>query len=87
MTKNQMITQMQQMEAAAWLRFQETKAVWGIDDPITNRRRAAWFVVKDVMDEVGVTANHQLPDNLAALSICYIRPAAERQAEAVAEAE
>jgi hypothetical protein len=84
MTKKEMITKMQLLEAAAWLRFQETKTLRGSEDPITNRRRAAWCAVKDVMEEVGVTANPQLPDNLAALTICFNRAAAKREAEAVA---
>ena len=87
MTKNQMITKMQQMEAAAWLRFQETTTLWGSEDPITNRRRAAWCAVKEVMEEVGVAGDQQLPDNLAALSICFSRAAAKQQAEAEAVAE
>jgi len=71
MTKKQMIEKMQLLEAAAWLRFQETKTLWGSEDPITNRRRAAWCAVKDMMEEVGVPGDQQLPDNLAALSICF----------------
>lgn len=84
MTKKEMIAKMQLLEAAAWLRFQETETLWGSEDPITNRRRAAWCAVKDILEEVGVTANQQLPDNLAALTICFNRAAAKLEAEAVA---
>ena len=84
MTKKEMITKMQLIEAAAWLRFQETETLWGSEDPITNRRRAAWCALSSVMDELGVTANQQLPDNLAALTICVNRAAAKLEAEAVA---
>ena len=82
MTKNQMIEKMQLLEAAAWLHFREAHEAWGSGDSITNKRRAAWCAVSGVLDEVGVAANQQLPDNLAALSICIREAAAKREAEA-----
>ncbi len=82
MTKNQMIEKMQLLEAAAWLKFRTAHASMGQDHSITNRYRAAWCAVSSVLDEVGVAANQQLPDNLAALSICLREAEAKRTAEA-----
>jgi len=82
MTKKQMIEKMQLLEAAAWLRFQETKTLWGSEEPITNKRRAAWCAVNHLMEELDVPRDHQLPDNRAALVLCFKADQADREAVA-----
>ena len=85
MTKKEMITKMQLLEAAAWLALRKATSTRGEDDWFTNRLRSEWCAVSRVMDEVGVAKDQRLPDNQEGLAISLRELAAKREAEAVAE--
>jgi len=71
MTKKEMITKMQLIEAAAWLKFRTSHASWGQDHVITNRHRSEWSATASVLQQLGVKADQWLPDNRAAFDIIH----------------
>jgi len=85
MTKKEMITKLQLREAATWLAFRNAKLSRGDDDWFTNRLRSEWCAVNRTLEEVGVKADHQLPQNLEALELC-MQQSRERRARAEADA-
>lgn len=56
MTKKQMVEQIQVAEARAWKDYRIARKVMGEDDSITARRRAAWCVVYDLREALGIEA-------------------------------
>lgn len=86
MTKKEMITKLQLREAATWLAFRNAKASRGDDDWFTNKLRSEWCAVNRTLEEVGVPADHQLPQNLEALELC-MQESRERRAACEAETE
>jgi hypothetical protein len=69
MTKKAMIEKMQMIEAASWLKFKETEVTFGKGNPVSNRKRSEWFTQCDMLFQLGIDTNHQLPDNQKALEI------------------
>ena len=69
MTKKLMIEKMQLKEAALWLAFRESYVEFGDDYRITNRKRSEWCAISSLLEEVGIEADHTLPDNQKAFGI------------------
>jgi hypothetical protein len=75
MTKKEMITKMQLIEAAAWLAYRQAVKEWGNGHSIANRRRSEWCAVSALVEEVGVKPDQWLPDNQAAFDIIHAKHA------------
>jgi hypothetical protein len=71
MTKKEMITKMQLVEAATWLAYRQAVKEWGQDHVITNRHRSEWCAVSTLLQQLGVKADQWLPDNRAAFDIIH----------------
>jgi len=55
MTKQQMINQLREREESKWIRYQETKALFGEDNPGTVDLRHEWNVTYRILGELGIT--------------------------------
>ena len=73
MTKAAMIAEMQKTDAMMWLELKQAEARYGAEDEWVTKLRARWATVHDVMESLGIQADHTLPDNLAATEIIIRR--------------
>lgn len=56
MTKKEMVEGIQRAEAKLWKELQEAKALFGMDDIITQKRRAEWAGVYELRNVLGIEA-------------------------------
>lgn len=56
MTKKQLVEGIQRAEAKLWKELQEAKALFGMDDIITQKRRAEWSGVYELRNALGIEA-------------------------------
>lgn len=82
MTKANMITTIQKKEAALWLELAEYDSIyapvdvdvdgvidWEVTDPGHCERARAWAAVKELMEEMGIEFDFNLPDQKAAFHL------------------
>jgi hypothetical protein len=55
MTKQQMINQLRHREEAKWIRYEETKALFGEANPSTVSQRQEWNETYRILGELGIT--------------------------------
>ena len=73
LTKSEMITTIQKLEAALWLALKETEDCFGADNDNTIVARARWSAIHDMMKAIGIHSDVSLSDNLAATEIIIRR--------------
>ena len=55
MTKQQMINQLREREEAKWIRYEETKALFGEANLSTVSQRQEWNETYRILSELGIT--------------------------------
>jgi hypothetical protein len=73
MTKKDLITETQKMEAKFWLELKQAEFKYGAKDPITNSLRARWVVMDQLFDVLGLSSDPTLPDNKDATALVMAR--------------
>jgi hypothetical protein len=69
MTKKQMIKQIQKMEAELFLALKESEVLWGTEHTLTRIDRSRWASIHNLMKELDIEFDFNLPDNDAAVMI------------------
>ena len=69
MTKKEMIEVVQQKEAKLFLQLKVDESLFGMDSTITSRSRSEWARIHDLMTEMGIKPNNQLPENQSAIEL------------------
>jgi hypothetical protein len=73
LTKAEMITKMQLTEAAMFLELKKAEQDHGRDSRWTAMLRSQWNTVNQLMGNLGIQTDFQLPDNVAATDIIVER--------------
>ena len=69
MTKKQMIQEIQNHEAQAYLRYMMSQQWYGVEDTLTKQLRGKWAGIYQLMESLGISQDFYHPDNQAALEI------------------
>ena len=69
MTKKNMIQEIQNQEAQAYLRYMMAQQWYGAEDALTERLRSKWVGIYQLMESLGISQDFYHPDNQAALEI------------------
>ena len=69
MTKKNMIQEIQNQEAQAYLRYMMAQQWYGAEDALTDRLRGKWCGIYQLMETLGIQQDFRHPDNQAALEI------------------
>jgi hypothetical protein len=80
LTKAAMITKMQLTEAAMFLELKKAEQEHGRDSRWTAMLRSQWSTVNQLMENLGIPADYQAPDNAAATAIIMERIRQQEQA-------
>ena len=59
MTKQQMINQLREREEYKWIRYEETKELFGEDNESTKRQKMEWNETYRILGELGITTAGQ----------------------------
>ena len=69
MTKKNMIQEIQNQEAQAYLRYMQATKWYGASDALTDRLRSKWCSVYQLMEALSIKSDLRHPDNQAAMEI------------------
>ena len=69
MTKKQMIQEIQNHEAQAYLRYMMSQQWYGVEDTLTKQLRGKWAGIYQLMESLGIRQDFDHPDNQAATEI------------------
>lgn len=78
LTKSQMVSTMQSMEAAAFLELKKAERDYGTDASLTTMCRTRWAGINAALEALCIPQDFSLPDNVEALSIIDERIAKQR---------
>ena len=73
LTKSQMVSTMQSMEAAAFLELKKAERDYGTDASLTSMCRTRWAGINAALEALLIPQDFNLPDNVEALSIIQER--------------
>ena len=73
LTKSQMVSTMQSMEAAAFLELKCSERDYGTDASLTSMCRTRWAGINAVLEALCIPQDFNLADNVEALSIIQER--------------
>jgi hypothetical protein len=62
MTKAAMITEIQKTDAMMWLELKQAEQRYGHEDELVGTLRARWATVHNMMESLGIQADHTLPE-------------------------
>ena len=74
MTKKNMIREIQNQEAQAYLRYMMAQQWYGAEDSLTERLRSKWVGIYQLMESLGIQQDFRHPDNRAAMEIRIALP-------------
>ena len=80
LTKAEMVSKMQLTEAAMFLDLKKAEQEHGRDSKWTAMLRSQWNTVNQLMGNLGIPTDFQLPDNMAATAIIMERIRQQEQA-------
>ncbi len=69
LTKSQMVSTVQRMEAAAFLELKKAERDYGTDASFTNMCRTRWAGINATLEALLIPQDFNLPDNVQALTI------------------
>jgi len=69
MTKKNMIQEIQNQEAQAYLSYMQSTQWYGASDTLTDRLRGKWAGIYQLMESLGIASDLSHPDNVAAAEI------------------
>ena len=69
LTKSQMVSTMQSLEAAAFLELKRSERDYGSDASFTNMCRTSWAGINATLEALCIPQDFLLPDNREALTI------------------
>ena len=69
LTKSQMVSTMQSLEAAAFLELKKAERDYGTDASFTSMCRTRWAGINATLEALLIPQDFNLPDNVEALSI------------------
>jgi hypothetical protein len=75
MTKAAMVAKIQKTDAMMWLELKRAEQRYGTDDELVSTLRARWATIHNMMESIGIQADHTLPDNEEATRIIIERVA------------
>jgi len=80
MTKREMIAEIQKQDAWAWLELKRAQQQYGTNDEFVSTLRARWATIHNMMESIGIQADHTLSDNVEATHIMMERLRREQEA-------
>ena len=80
LTKQQMVSTMQSMEAAAFLELKKAERDYGTDASFTTMCRTRWAGINAALEALCIPQDFNLPDNVEALTIIEERIAKQQEA-------
>ena len=80
LTKQQMVSTLQRMEAAAFLELKRAERDYGTDASFTTLCRTSWAGINATLTALGIQQDFSLPDNQEATAIVCERIAKQREA-------
>ena len=69
LTKSQMVSTLQRMEAAAFLELKQAERDYGTDASFTTMCRTSWAGINATLTALGIQQDFRLPDNVKATAI------------------
>lgn len=69
LTKQQMVSTMQSLEAAAFLELKRSERDYGTDASFTNMCRTRWAGINAALEALCIPQDFNLPDNVEAVAI------------------
>lgn len=73
LTKSQMVSTMQSMEAAAFLELKKAERDYGVGANLTTHCRTRWAGINDALEALCIPQDFNLPDNVEAVAIIQER--------------
>jgi hypothetical protein len=73
MTKAAMVAEIQKTDATMWLELKRAERQYGTHDELVSTLRARWATIHNMMESIGIQADHTLPDNEEATRIIIER--------------
>ena len=73
LTKSQMVSTMQSMEAAAFLELKKAERDFGTNASFTTMCRTRWAGINDALEALCIPQDFNLPDNVEAIAIIQER--------------
>lgn len=80
LTKSQMVSTMQSLEAAAFLELKRSERDYGTDASFTTMCRTRWAGINATLEALCIPQDFLLPDNVEALTIIEERIAKQQEA-------
>jgi hypothetical protein len=62
MTKAAMVAKIQKTDAMMWLELKRAEQRYGTDDELVSTLRARWATIHNMMESIGIQADHTLPE-------------------------
>ena len=87
LTKSQMVSTMQSMEAAAFLELKKAERDYGTDASFTAMCRTRWAGINATLEALLIPQDFSLPDNVEAVAIINERIAKQRTRFTISAAE
>jgi hypothetical protein len=80
MTKAAIVVEIQKTDAMMWLELKRAEQRYGAEDEFVSTLRARWATIHNMMESVGIQADHTLPEAEEATRIMMQRLYGEQEA-------